>query len=234
MKKVDSALIIFGATLFGYVVTFLYQWGYNSFYHLPLSIIDNEISSGKIFIVVLFIGAGLISYVYISETNFLKVIKVFLIKENYFLNQRIINLKNDRIKFVSQIVILFVTVIIGFYAFCYIDNYIGIFLLLLSLNIFFYKNGFIKLSLFFICIISFVLIFDVGHMMSFDKDKYLEVQGTNLVVITTYKGMFVLANYNTKGNAIDTDFQFINIQESKINGLKFKEIKIIKPIVTTK
>ena len=69
--KIDNASIAFILTLFGYLITYLYELGYKNYYGLPLNFINLNISTitRNVFIIITVIGTGFAFMIFYQESD---------------------------------------------------------------------------------------------------------------------------------------------------------------------
>jgi hypothetical protein len=74
LKGIDFALYIFILIAFGYVVTLLYQWGYNNFFYIPASFIELSVKGiTKSFILLgVFLSVIILNVIFLEDKTDLK------------------------------------------------------------------------------------------------------------------------------------------------------------------
>jgi hypothetical protein len=197
LKGIDLALYIFLLTGIGYLVTFLYEWGYKSYFGISMNFIELSISTitKSITMVGIFIGIGFIGNLLFDDARDIKT----LAKKILLLNP--ININRSLI--VKSICIFGMLIMI-----------IGIIFTPNPLNIT-YIAGIIIFAIYyfslkqytqlmFILLTALMLIFPfmIGVIIASQKEKFYTIEGTDQLIIVFVNEKAITAKFDTEQLAI--------------------------------
>ncbi|MBR9658771.1 hypothetical protein [Bacillus cereus] len=222
-NKVDSTLMIFGITIFGYGMACLYQMGYKDFYHLPYQMI--EITPSTISIIVITIGSfmilGIINSLFLTTNTDLKgsLQKIFTKR-----NQGEMSPKNRNLLAGLPLLILLFLFLLDklnvIKVFELNSKYLGMFILLIL--IFTIIKKYIPLSMTILVGFMGLMCYQVGFYKAMSQTEYLTIKGTDFVVID-YKGdKAIISKVDFKKKIIYPEYQFIKLESSKPNEQQFE------------
>jgi len=222
LKGIDIAFYIFLLTGLGYLVTYLYQWGYNNYFSIPASFIELSVTSitKSITLLGIFFASIMLNVLFFEDKTDLKtqVKKLISVK----------SIENKKVNFTLQTVCLIG--ILYFFSLWYVNeqatkiNYLGMSL------VFFLAYCFLKkykmLILVSWTLLMFMLPYMVGvtHAMK-QNEFYIIDNKANYLIINFYDDKAIAAKYNKRKRIIYTDFKLISV-DSLANGKK--QIKLVK------
>ncbi|MEH7525812.1 hypothetical protein V7149_21460 [Bacillus sp. JJ1503] len=221
IKGIDIALYIFILTGLGYLITFLYEWGYNYYYSLPIEFIEltvSNITKSLVMICIIF-GLGYINNLFLhKETDFNRLIKKTLLPS--------VQVQNSKLSFFYQGLCVLGIALFAFHLvwnnpadkflfYCLILIFIYFYSLLKK-----YKNLTLTLGIIFLLILPFYS----GYFIAKQKQNYLFID--NEVVIRVYESKLITAKFDQTKNKITPDFKLHLIDNIADQDISLKMIKI--------
>jgi hypothetical protein len=222
LKGIDIAFYIFLLTGFGYLITFLYGWGYNNYFSIPIAFIELSVPTvtRSIALLGLFFITISIYVTFWEDTTSLKNLfsKIFSTK---FLSYRKINILLQTLCIVG--LITFVEIWIASEEATKI-NYIGLALLfLLGLC---YLKKYEKLFVLSWLILVLILPYMLGVTQANQQNKFYIIDNdTSYLVIDFYNDKAVSAKFDKTKQKIYPEFKLISIDSLAKNK---KELKLVK------
>jgi hypothetical protein len=223
IKGIDLALYIFLLTGLGYLVTFLYEWGYNNYFLLPIDFIDLSIAN----ITKSVIMVGMIFCMFIIYNMFLggKTDANFFITKILLPNKKLTKTYN---------LILQSLCVIGEVGMVYLwlnnaNNPLKIVYLFIALLLLYFYCCLKKYKLFAIIAIMIILLFlpyIIGIDNAKNKDEYLLINGTNDLVIKSFGNMVISAKYNKEKNTLYPEYTFTSLESLEKDKKQLKLIYI--------
>jgi hypothetical protein len=228
IKGVDIALFIFILTGLGYLITFLYEWGYNSYYNLPIEFIDLTVTNitKSIVIIGMFLLVGYINNLFFhKETDLNRAIKKALLPS--------MEGQNSKLNLFYQTLCILITAIILFHLFwnnppeklmyyCIVLSFIFIYSLLKK-----YKNLTMSLGIVFLLILPFY----TGYLVAKQKENYLFMD--NEIVIRVYESKLITAKFDKSRNLIIPEFKLRLVDDIANEDESLKLIKIRQTNIDT-
>lgn len=231
IKGLDIAFFIFLLTGLGYLVTFLYQWGYNSYFSIPMEFIELSVAniSKSISMLLVFFGLG---FVY----------NMFFNKETDISNSVIKIFKPESIKlnFTINLFLQFICLII-FAVLWYLyqketstTNILYIWIAFIILYLYGYLKTYKKFCI--IAVICFIGLtpFSVGVLNAANKHNYFTINNNNNALIVGYFDKnAIVAKFDASKNILYPSFQLISLdtitkEKNEIKQVVVKELTIEK------
>lgn len=224
LKGIDVAFYIFLLTGFGYLTAFLFGWGYNSYFGIPIAFIDLSIANVTKSIALLGVFFTFIAmYVtFFQEKSDIKTLFLKLFSIN--VTNRIWNISLQILCIVGVIFFLFGWFIVK-------DatriNFIGI-VLLCGLGICHLKK-YDKLFLVVWVILMLIIPYMVGvsHAMK-QEEFYLVDNKTDYLVIDFYNNTAIAAKFDKKQNIIYPNFKLITVDSIAEDKKDLKLVRVEK------
>lgn len=216
-RKLDITLLLFCITALGYAVSYSYEFGIKQYYQLPISFVNIDlitITRNSILLAIVLVPGVFFSTFY-EESDLKKminnIIKIsFPKKSNFF------------IQFLFLLGAIISLILWGksedVFHYIYSPSF-GTFLFLYVLAKK-YKQSSILIFLVMILVYSY----SIGHMGAKNKEKYLAIPETDLIVIDYHDKNVILAKVDFINKVIYPEYQFLNVETSEINTLKFELI----------
>ncbi|MCM3671651.1 hypothetical protein M3181_22095 [Mesobacillus maritimus] len=221
LKGIDIALYIFLLTGFGYLTAFLYGWGYNSYFGIPIVFVDLSVSNVTKSIALIGVFFTFIStYVaFFLEKSDIKTLMTKLFS---------INVGNRPLNITLQILC---AVGIIFFLYCWYIfegatriNFIAL-VLLLVLG-FCHLKKYNKLFLVVWLILIFIIPYLIGvYNGAKQKEFYLIDNKTENLVIDFYNDKAIVAEFDSKEKTIYPNFILISLDSLAEDN---KELKLVK------
>lgn len=216
-RKLDITLLLFCITALGYAVTYSYELGIKHYYQLPIWFVNIDlitITRNSILLAIVLVPGVLLGTFY-EESDLKRMIN----------NTFKISFPK-KVDFFTQFLFLLGTLIslilwgISEEVFHYIYSPLfGTFLFLYVL-IKKYKQSSILIFLVMVLVYSY----SIGHMGAKNKEQYLAIPETDLVVIDYHDKHVILAKVDFSNKVIYPEYQFLNVETSEIDTLKFELI----------
>jgi hypothetical protein len=223
LKGIDFAFYIFLLTGFGYLITFLYGWGYNSYFSIPLSFIELSIPTvtKSIAILGVFFLTVSIYVAFWEDTTSLKGIFSKLFTINLLSNRKI----NISLQTVCIIGLIFFVELWVYTDVALKINYVCVAILFLMGYCYLrkYKKMFVILWLILMLILPYML----GVTRANQQNEYYIIDNDiNYLVIDFYNKNAITAKFDKDKLKIYPEFKLVPIEYLAKEKKGFKKIKI--------
>lgn len=229
IKAIDIALHIFVLTSLGYLVTFLFEWGYNSYFFLPIEFIELTVANitRSIALLGIFLMVGFIYQGFASKETDLNYLFNKIVKPTTN-NSQYINIFIQLLSFVIIIIMLYLwrdegsafriiyidVALIFFYIYCKTKEY---------------KQFCLIIFVIFILIQPYIL----GAGYAKNKNNFL-IFDDEYIVIRFYEDKIILGQYDMKKSIIKPVYKITSLdaivdKEKELKGLKINDLKVLKP-----
>lgn len=232
LKAIDIAFYLFLLTGLGYVVTYLYQWGYYNYFSIPSSFIDISVST----ITKSFVYLGVFfSFIIINVAYFdgKSRITKFAIKFFTFriLTKKILNI------FLQVVLCLSVLYFLGVWLLKEQSGGIDYlaFALLLFTAIWYLKDN-LKLIITCWLILMFMIPYLLGWSNArIQKEFYIIDHKSNYLIIDILNNNAIAAKFDIKSHKIYPDFKLISVDsladdKKELQLVKLNELKVEQAI----
>lgn len=231
-KRIDVALYVFILTGLGYFATFLYGWGYNNYFSIPIHFIDFSILNITKSITIIGIGLSIVmafNVFFLDKTNINQLFSRFSAEKlpmwfNYIL-QFICLLGIIVLLFCSKIEVNEKKLVIYFW--------IGLFFVSVYFYLKKYKNALIVAFTLTILLSPYII-----GLVSAERQTefYLISEYEDYVIVTFTNTKIISAKYDSEKNAIYPIFKVLpmdKLEESKndIELIEINEPTILEPNV---
>jgi hypothetical protein len=235
-KSVDVALYIFLLSGLGYLITFLYEWGYNSYFNLPIEFVELSITTITKSIVLL----GIFVSAYFSY-------KLFFVEKtdvSDLLNNRFSKTVFDN-KYVNHSLQFICLIVMAYLAYLYSKDsdhikILYVFQALLLLYIYCLLKKYSKMALITILCVFILVPYIAGISNAKNKDLFYKVKMGDkyYIILDYYDKKAVVAEVDLENKELQPVYKLYSLSDMskekkeleliKIDNLKVKKIESIK------
>lgn len=230
ISKENAAIYIFALTGLGYLVTFLFESGYNKYFYIPVYFIDlsiPNITKSIVILVVLSVFSLLYSVFFWDKTD-----------TNSFIRSIWKYTLGKKSTYVLQLLCI-IPMLIGTYLVStqVVERYrfICIPVILVFLLLYFYLKKYLKAVAIVLVSIVLMIPYIVGFITAMNQDEFYFINDSKDFIVIKFNGNdLIVADFIASKQKIEPEFTFYKTEdlatmEMKLSHVKISKVKVGRP-----